>query len=43
MAKDVDVTIVANLVNGVVEFEMEEGNQYTEMLIFNKTKDKLPK
>src|SRR5688572_23031401 len=43
MTKDVDVTIVAKLVGANIEFEMEEGNQYTEMLVFNKTKDKLPK
>src|SRR5688572_28323417 len=42
MAKDVNVKIVADMVGGNIEFEMKEGNQYTEMLVFNKTKDKIP-
>lgn len=43
MAKDVDATIVAEMVNGKIEFHMKEKNQYTEILVFNKTKDGLNK
>lgn len=43
MARNVGITIVADMVGGALEFEMKEGNQYTEMLVFNKTKDNMPK
>jgi hypothetical protein len=43
MPKDVDVKITAKKENGKIIFEMEEGNRYTEILVFNKTKDKISK
>ena len=44
MARDVDVTIVASKdASGNIDFHMEQRNQYTELLVFNKTKDNMSK
>lgn len=44
MPKNIDVDIVATKdAAGKIIFRMEEGNRYTEILVFNKTKDRLPK
>ena len=44
MPKDVDVTIVAEkYASGNIDFLMEQRNQYTEILVFNKTKDNMSK
>ena len=43
MQKNVAVTIVAEMNNGKIDFHMEQRNQYTEILVFNKTKDGMKK
>lgn len=44
MPQPVDVKIIAKKdATGKITFEMEEGNRYTEILVFNKSKDKIPK